>query len=280
MAELVRTTRAACVVVSRDFPEPDYDKPLIRVAHVRLAWAQILELFAPAVEVPLGVHETAVVSEDAVLGKDVSVQAHAFVGARSRLGDGVVIFPGVYIGEDVTIGDDTWIYPHAVILDRVIIGKRCIIHSGAVLGADGFGYVTTSSGHRKVQHIGTVVIEDDVEIGANSAVDRATTGVTLVGKGTKIDNLVQLGHNVHIGPECLIVALSGVAGSAKVEKESSSPDKAASPGTLGWERVLRWPPAALWPGIPRPDRLCPAFRPVRMRSICACWPLNTACLLC
>ena len=218
MAELVRTTRAACVVVSRDFPEPDYDKPLIRVAHVRLAWAQILELFAPAVEVPLGVHETAVVSEDAVLGKDVSVQAHAFVGARSRLGDGVVIFPGVYIGEDVTIGDDTWIYPHAVILDRVIIGKRCIIHSGAVLGADGFGYVTTSSGHRKVQHIGTVVIEDDVEIGANSAVDRATTGVTLVGKGTKIDNLVQLGHNVHIGPECLIVALSCVAVSAKVEK--------------------------------------------------------------
>jgi UDP-3-O-[3-hydroxymyristoyl] glucosamine N-acyltransferase len=216
MVDLVRKTRGAAVIVSHDFPTLDIDKPLVRVKHVRLAWAQILDLFAPVSFIPLGIHETAVVGEDVHCGKDVSIQAHVFVGARSRLGDNVILYPGVYIGEDVVIGEGTCVYPNAVILDRVHIGQNCIIHAGAALGTDGFGFVSTSSGHRKVQHIGTVVVEDDVEIGANSTIDRATTGQTIVKRGTKIDNLVQLGHNVHVGEECLIVALSGVAGSSTV----------------------------------------------------------------
>jgi UDP-3-O-[3-hydroxymyristoyl] glucosamine N-acyltransferase len=207
-----RTTRATAVIVPRDFP--DVGKAVIRVASPRLAWAVVLEAFAPPVEIPLGIHDTAVIGEDVMLGSDVSIQAYCFVGARTRVGSNVVLYPGVYIGEDVTIGDHTIIYPNAVIRERVKVGKGCIIHAGAVLGSDGFGFVTTSAGHRKVEHIGTVVVEDDVEIGANTTIDRATTGVTLVGAGSKIDNLVQLGHNVQIGPACLLVALSGVAGSA------------------------------------------------------------------
>lgn len=216
LLKLARATRAAAVIVPQDFPE--LSKPVIRVQSPRLAWATILEAFAPRAEVPLGVHDSATVGDDVVLGKDVSVQAHVFVGARTRLGDRVVLYPGAYVGEDVTIGENTIVYPNAVIRERVRVGRNCIIHPGVVLGADGFGFVTTSSGHRKVQHIGTVVVEDDVEIGANTTVDRATTGVTLVGRGTKIDNLVQLGHNVEVGPECLIVALSGVAGSSSLQR--------------------------------------------------------------
>jgi UDP-3-O-[3-hydroxymyristoyl] glucosamine N-acyltransferase len=232
MVELAQATRAAAVIVTPDFPE--LDKPVIRVMHARLAWAKVLEVFAPIADVPLGVHESANVGEAVVLGKDVSIQAHVVVGARTRLGEGVVLCPGVYIGEDVSIGSGTVVYPNAVILDRVKVGKNCLIHAGAVLGADGFGFVSTSSGHRKVQHIGSVVVEDEVEIGANSTVDRATTGVTTVGRGTKIDNLVQLGHNVQIGSECLIVALSGVAGSAVVERRVTL---AGQSGVAGHLRV-------------------------------------------
>lgn len=213
--ERARHTRATAIITPREFPE--VDKQAIRVVNPRLAWALVLEAFAPPVEIPLGIHESAVVGEDVVLGKDVSIQAHVVIGARSRLGNNVVVYPGVYIGEDVTIGDNTVIYPNAVIRERLSVGKNCCIHPGAVLGADGFGFVTTSAGHRKVEHIGVVVVEDDVEIGANTTIDRGTTGSTLVGRGSKIDNLVQIGHNVQIGPACMIVALSGVAGSSVLE---------------------------------------------------------------
>lgn len=213
--DTARTCKASALVVPTDFP--DIGKPVIRVANPRMAWAALLEAFAPSVLIPLGVHESAVVGEDVVLGRDVSIQAHAYVGARSRIGANVVVYPGVYIGEDVVIGDNTVLYPNVVIRERVQVGRNCIIHPGAVLGADGFGFVTTAAGHRKVEHIGTVIVEDDVEIGANTTVDRATTGVTIIGSGTKIDNLVQVGHNCQLGPQCLIAAMSGLAGSSVLE---------------------------------------------------------------
>jgi len=213
--EQAKKTKAAAVIAPLDFPS--IDKPMIRVSNPRLAWAKVLEIFAPREFIPLGVNPSAHVGEDVTLGMDVSVQAGAYVGDRSVLGARVVIHPGVYVGEEVEIGEDTVIYPNAVIMNRVKIGRRCIIHAGAVIGADGFGFVPTAEGHVKVPHIGTVVIEDDVEIGANSTVDRGTTGITRVGKGTKIDNLVQLGHNVQVGEKCFIVAMSGVAGSAVLE---------------------------------------------------------------
>lgn len=207
-----QNTQAAAIIVPRDFPE--LNKPVIRVSAPRLAWAKVLEVFAPQKDIPLGVHETARIGTDTVLGDNVSVQAHAYIGERVKLGDRVVVYPGVYIGNDVEIGDDTIIYAHVVIRERVSIGRRCILHPGAVLGADGFGFVTTPQGHYKVPHIGTVIIEDDVEIGANTTIDRGTTGATHIGRGTKIDNLVQVGHNVQIGAKCLIVALTGIAGSS------------------------------------------------------------------
>jgi UDP-3-O-[3-hydroxymyristoyl] glucosamine N-acyltransferase len=207
-----RASKAMALVVSKDFPE--IGKPLIRVLNPRLAWAKLLAAFAPPKEVPAGIHDSAVISPEATLGRNVAVQAHTFIGARSRIGNNVVIYPGVYIGTDVRIGDNTVIYANVVIQDRVQVGKNCILHPGAVLGADGFGFVTTAVGHQKVEHIGTVILEDDVEIGANTTIDRATTGVTLVARGTKIDNLVQVGHNSQIGPQCLITALCGLAGSS------------------------------------------------------------------
>ncbi len=142
-----------------------------------------------------GVHPKAIVDESAVVGTNT------------------VIYPGAYIGPYVKIGNDCVIYPNVVLYDRCVIGDRVIIHSGAVLGADGFGYATAAGVHHKIPQIGNVVIEDDVEIGANSTIDRAALGSTRIGKGTKIDNLVTLGHNVQVGPGCLLVAQVGVAGS-------------------------------------------------------------------
>lgn len=225
-----RASKAMAFVVSKDFPE--IGKPLIRVLHPRLAWAKLLAVFAPPKEIPAGVHETAVIGKDVALGRNVSIQAYTFVGARSRIGNNVVIYPGVYIGADVRIGDNTVLYANVVIQDRVQVGKNCIIHPGAVLGADGFGFVTTANGHQKVEHIGTVIIEDDVEIGANTTIDRATTGVTLVARGTKIDNLVQVGHNAKIGPQCLITGLCGIAGSSILEGRNTMGGQSGLAGHL------------------------------------------------
>ncbi|HHT26868.1 MAG TPA: UDP-3-O-(3-hydroxymyristoyl)glucosamine N-acyltransferase [Firmicutes bacterium] len=233
-----KVSKAMALVVSKDFPE--ISKPLIRVLHPRLAWAKLLAAFAPPKEVPVGVHETAVIGEDVVLGHNVSIQAYAFIKARSRIGNNAVIYPGVYIGADVRIGDNTVIHANAVIQDRVQVGKNCIIHPGVVLGTDGFGFVTTANGHQKVEHIGTVIIEDDVEIGANTTIDRATTGVTLVARGTKIDNLVQVGHNSKIGPQCLITGLCGIAGSSVLEGRNTMGGQSGLAGhlTLGEGTVV------------------------------------------
>ncbi len=256
--KLATTTQAAAVIVPRDFP--DMEKPLIRVSDPRLAWAQVLELFAPAEMIPLGVHHTASLGEDVVLGKDVSVQALAYVGSRARLGGRVVVHPGVFIGEDVEVGENTVIYPNAVIRERVRIGRNCIIHAGAVLGADGFGFVPTPEGHRKVPHIGTVVIEDDVEIGANTTIDRGTTGATRVGRGTKLDNLVQVGHNVQIGADCLLAGLAGLAGSTVVQDRVTMGGQSGAAGhlTMGAGSVVLarglvagdLPPRAMVSGFP------------------------------
>jgi UDP-3-O-[3-hydroxymyristoyl] glucosamine N-acyltransferase len=137
----------------------------------------------------------------------------AFVDPSAELGERVVIYPGAYVGPGAKIGNDCVLYPNVVIYDRCVIGDRVILHAGAVIGADGFGYATSGGVHHKLPQIGNVVLEDDVEVGANSTIDRAALGSTLVGKGTKIDNQVALGHNVKTGPGCLIVAQAGVAGS-------------------------------------------------------------------
>lgn len=212
--ELARSSKAGCIIVPKDAPE--LERPTLRVQNPRYAWAMVLEAFAPKKEHPVGIHPSAVIGPDVKIGKGVSIQAHVVVGAGSVLGDGVVLCPGVVVGAGCVIGDETFIHPNVTIHDRVQIGKRVIIHPGAVIGSDGFGYVTVNGRHRKIPHIGTVVIEDDVEIGANTTVDRGVCGATRIGRGTKIDNLVQVGHNVEIGEDCLVVAMAGIAGSARL----------------------------------------------------------------
>lgn len=209
-----KESKATAVVVPQN--AEDIGKPMIRVANPRLAFAILLEKFAPQVKIEPGIHPTAVVAESAEIGENCSIGAHVYIGENARIGRNVTLYPGVFVGEGAVIGANTLVYPNVVIREFVQIGKNVIIQPGAVIGGDGFGFVNVNGRQRKVPQIGTVIIEDDVEIGANVTIDRATCGKTVVGRGTKIDNLVQLGHNVVIGQDCLIVAMAGVAGSAVI----------------------------------------------------------------
>jgi len=181
-----------------------------------LTFAKALEVFYKKPFKSLGVSSSAIIGSDVSFGEDVTVYPLAYISNRVILGSRVTISPLVYIGEDVSIGDDTVIYPHVTIRENVKIGKGVIVHSGTVIGSDGFGYVEDCGRHYKIPQVGGVIIEDDVEIGANVTIDRATTGNTLIGSGTKIDNLVQIAHNVKIGKNCIIVAQVGIGGSVEI----------------------------------------------------------------
>lgn len=181
-----------------------------------LAFARALEVFYGKSFKSLGVSGEAIIGTDVSLGADVTVYPMTYISNRVRLGDRVTIFPLVYIGEDVSIGDETIIYPAVTIREGVKIGRRVIVHSGTVIGSDGFGYVQEGERHYKIPQVGGVIIGDDVEIGANVTIDRATTGNTIIGPGTKIDNLVQIAHNVKIGKNCIIVAQVAIGGSVEI----------------------------------------------------------------
>ncbi|VBB09262.1 udp-3-o-[3-hydroxymyristoyl] glucosamine n-acyltransferase lpxd [Lucifera butyrica] len=206
--------RAAAVIIPDSVTE--YSKPAIRVANPRIAFTKLLELFTPPLQVERKVHPAAVVAPTAILGQNVAVMPCAVIADHAVIGDNTVIYPHTYIGQEAVIGQDTVLYPSVTVRERCRIGNRNIIHSGAVIGSDGFGFVTIGGEHRKVPQVGNVVIEDDVEIGANVTVDRATTGSTVVKRGTKVDNLVHIAHNVVIGEHCYLTAQTGIAGSTKV----------------------------------------------------------------
>lgn len=183
-----------------------------------LAIAEILDLFHPAPCRPQpGIHPTAVVDPSVKIGTNCRIGACAVIHERAAIGANTIIHEGVSIGRDVAIGRDCEIFDRCVIYDRCQIGDRVAIHAGAVIGADGFGFIFRDGRHRRNAHIGTVIIEDDVEIGANSCIDRAKVGATRIGRGSKIDNLVQVAHNVQIGPFCVLAAQVGLSGSARVE---------------------------------------------------------------
>jgi len=193
---------------------------LIRVSDPELALCTVLTMLAPTTETKLsGIHPTAVVAKDAVI-EGAAIAANVVVGARAVLGPGTQLHPGVYVGGDSRIGRDCVIWHNVVIRERSIIGDRVVIHPNSTIGADGFGYLQRGGRNVKIPQIGHVVIEDDVEIGANSTIDRARSGVTRIGKGTKIDNLVQIAHNVSIGEHCVVVAQTGIAGSASLGDQS------------------------------------------------------------
>lgn len=194
----------------------DLPAPALRSPAPRLALINLLLLFYPAVEVAPGVDRTAIVSPGARLHPTASVGALTVVEAEAVIGPGVRLHPLVYVGTGAEVGEASVLYPHVVVREGVRLGRRVIVHSGAVIGSDGFGYEFDGSAHRKIPQVGGVVIEDDVEIGANTTIDRAMLGDTVIRRGAKIDNLVQVGHNVEIGEHAIMAAQVGISGSCRV----------------------------------------------------------------
>ena len=207
-------TRAAAVIVSKEVTQAD--KPLLCVTDPYLAFAKILILFSHKPYQPKGIDSNAWVSPTAKLGRDLTLYPFVYVGDRCSIGDRVTLYPGVYVGEDSTIGEDSILYSNVSIYPGAAIGKRVILHSGVVVGSDGFGYVKEGKKNVRIPQIGKVEIEDDVEIGANTTVDRATFGKTILRRGVKIDNLVQVAHNVVIGEDSILCAQVGISGSTKI----------------------------------------------------------------
>jgi UDP-3-O-[3-hydroxymyristoyl] glucosamine N-acyltransferase len=190
------------------------DRPCVVVRSPGAALAVWLASFRPAARPRAGVARGAHVHRTARLGRGVSIAAGATVEAGARIGSRSVLAAGAYVGEKAQLGEDCVLGPNATVADRCVVGDRCVFHAGAVVGSDGFGYVPDGEAHRKVPQVGIVRVEDDVEIGANSTVDRATLGATVIGRGTKIDNLVQVGHNVRIGEHSLLCGQAGIGGSS------------------------------------------------------------------
>jgi UDP-3-O-[3-hydroxymyristoyl] glucosamine N-acyltransferase len=215
-ASAFKTTRAAAVIVQRKLNLPGNPNTIaLPVDDAELAVAKVLELFAPPVpRPPPGVHPTAIVSPSASIGQGARIGPGVFIGDDCRIGRNAILHHNVYLSADVSLGEDCEFFPNVVVRERITIGHRVVIHAGSVLGTDGFGYRWDGAKHAKVPQIGTVLIEDDVEIGSCVCIDRAKFAATRVGRGTKIDNLVQIGHNVQIGPHCIIVGQAGLAGSA------------------------------------------------------------------
>jgi len=213
-AAQVPTTRAGAVLVADDFAGGD--ARFIRVANPYLAMATVAAKWFATRHPPRGISPLASISPTATLGRGVNVGPFATIGDDVTIGDGVTIYQSVSIAPGCAIGDGTVIYPLVSIYEGTTIGRRCILHSGVVVGSDGYGFATEEGRHHKVPQIGSVRIEDDVEIGSNTTIDRGTIGETVVGQGTKIDNLVQIGHGVKIGKHCLLVAQVGIAGSTEL----------------------------------------------------------------
>ena len=213
---LLRKTCASAIFVPPDFAEP-INAAQVRVSNPTKAFEQVLLKFAPsAVTFAPGIHSTAIVDPSVQLGERVSIQPLAVIEAGTRIGDDTIVGAGSYIGHETVIGSACHIYPQVTIRERSKIGSRVIIHSGAVIGADGFGFEMVDGRQEKIQQLGIVQIDDDVEIGANTTIDRARFGRTWIQEGAKIDNLVQIAHNVVIGKNTVIAAQSGIAGSVQI----------------------------------------------------------------
>ncbi len=205
---------ASAVLIPLDIE--NFPKPAIKVADPRAAFAKLLEMFTPKLEIPRGISPKAHIGDGVKIADDVTIMPFAVVDNGAEIRRGTIIYPHVYIGQHVTIGEDTVIYSSATVREFCKVGNRCVIHSSAVIGADGFGFTTKNGVHTKIPQVGNVIIEDDVEIGAHVGIDRAALGSTIIGHGTKIDNLVHIAHNCKIGANCLIVAQTGISGSTTV----------------------------------------------------------------
>jgi len=238
-ASLVDKTAASAIITSRDVENTS--KPIIRTENPSLAFAKLIETFAPSeVTHPKGIHQSAILGKNVTLGKGVSIGPYAVIEDCATIGDNTIIYSNCFVGHHTKIGSSTLIYPNVSIREHITIGDRVIVHSGTVIGSDGFGFSTIRGLHHKIPQIGTVEIGDDVEIGANVTIDRARFDKTIIGRGTKIDNLVQIAHNVVIGENCIIVAQAGISGSTTIGNNVTIAGQAGLVGhiTIGEGAVL------------------------------------------
>ncbi|HLN55523.1 MAG TPA: UDP-3-O-(3-hydroxymyristoyl)glucosamine N-acyltransferase [Bacteroidales bacterium] len=216
----IYTTGSSIVLVNKSFvPASKVNATMIKVDNAYESFAALLQLVDQARPRKKGIHPTAVIEPNAKIGNDVYIGPYAYVGDNCLIGDGCAIYPHVYVGDNARIGKKTTLYHRVTVYHECIIGEGCTIHAGTVIGSDGFGFAPQSENEfMKIPQLGNVVVEDHVEIGANATIDRATMGSTIIRKGVKLDNLIQIGHNVEIGENTVIAAQSGVSGSSKVGK--------------------------------------------------------------
>lgn len=214
---LIKKTHASAIITSQDIETSS--KPIIRTENPSLAFAKTVSFIAPSqIKHPVGIHPTVILGKDVSLGQDVAIGPYTVIEDNVSIGDKSIIYSGCFLGHDTKIGSDVLIYPNVSIRERITVGNRVIIHSGTVLGSDGFGFATVEGLHQKIPQIGVIEIGDDVEIGANVTIDRARFDKTIIGRGTKIDNLVQIAHNVVIGDNSIVVAQVGISGSTTIGK--------------------------------------------------------------
>jgi len=260
-APLMDTTKAAAVITSREIASAP--KPAIRTSNPSMAFAKVISILMPNDQkYPIGIHPAAVIGKNVKLGQDVALQPYVVIDDDAVIGDRTIIYAGSYIGYRAKIGCDCLIYPNVAIREKVEIGNRVIVHSGTVIGSDGFGFATVDGEHHKIPQIGSVLIEDDVEIGANVAIDRARFGKTVIGRGTKIDNLVQIAHNVIVGEDSIIIAQAGISGSTVIGKHVTIAGQAGLVGhiTIGNNAIL-----AAQAGVTKsvPANMCVSGYPAR-----------------
>ncbi len=213
------STEASIVLINKDLNlEKKVSSTLIRVNDAYQAFASLLNLYTSSLPQKIGLDPNTFISETATYGKDCYIGAFAYLGDNVKVGDNVKIYPQVYLGDNVVVGDNTILYPGVKIYKECTVGKNCILHASTIVGSDGFGFAPDSGTFQKIPQIGNVILEDDVETGSNVSIDRATIGSTIIRKGAKLDNLIQIAHNVEIGENTVVIAQSGIAGSTKVGK--------------------------------------------------------------
>jgi UDP-3-O-[3-hydroxymyristoyl] glucosamine N-acyltransferase len=215
----IYTTKASIVIVPKDFvPDKPVETTLINVVDSYKSFGTLLDIYDKIKKYKTGIDAMTSISKSVKIGKDLYAGAFVSIGENCVIGDDVKLYPNTYIGDDVTIGDNVTIYPGVNIYSDCVIGNNCTIHAGVIIGADGFGFSPTSGQYEKLAQIGNVIIENDVEIGAGTSIDRATLGSTYIRTGVKLDNLIQIGHNVDVGENTIIAAQTGIAGSTKIGK--------------------------------------------------------------
>ncbi|MBC8181633.1 UDP-3-O-(3-hydroxymyristoyl)glucosamine N-acyltransferase [candidate division KSB1 bacterium] len=213
--KFIDSTKASAVLVGEDFPQVSI--PVVRTKNAYFSFLKLLRYFNPPIEtLEEGIHPSAVIHETATIGANTRIGAGVVIGKSSRIGENSTIYPGVVIGVDVVVGSNTVLHANVVLRERVKVGSKVILHSGVVVGSDGFGFAREGETYHKIPQVGIVIIEDDVEIGSNCSIDRATLGATIIRKGVKLDNLIQVAHNVEIGENTVIAAQTGISGSTKL----------------------------------------------------------------